>query len=303
MTTASSAAARARTYGIACAAAGAIAFSGKAIIVKLAYRHGIDAVTALAWRMLFSLPLFLALSWWASRGRQRLTASDWRLLLALGFSGYYLASLLDFLGLQYISASLERLILYLNPTLVALLGWMLFRRGISIRQWLALALSYLGVAVVLGPGGESAGDNVLLGGALVFASAASYALYLLYGAQAVQRLGALRVTGIATSIACVLCILHFLIFEPWSALRVAPEVLWLSALNASACTFLPVLLIMLALERIPPGLVAQTGMIGPLVVIGLGVWLLDEPLTVWMLAGSALVISGVWLLARRPASA
>jgi len=114
------------TSGLLLAAAGSIAFSGKAIIVKLAYRHGVDAVTLIMYRMLFALPLFLALAWWAGRGKPPLTARDWKVVAGLGFSGYYLARFLDFAGLQYITASLERLILYLNPTLVLLLGAVLF---------------------------------------------------------------------------------------------------------------------------------------------------------------------------------
>ena len=115
--------------GLTLAAAGSIAFSGKAIIVKLAYRHGVDAVTLLMYRMLFALPMFLAMAWWASRGQPALSRRDWLGVLGLGFSGYYLASFLDFWGLQYISASLERLILYLNPTLVLMLGWAVYGRG------------------------------------------------------------------------------------------------------------------------------------------------------------------------------
>jgi drug/metabolite transporter (DMT)-like permease len=117
--------------GLVLAMAGSIAFSGKAIIVKLAYRHGVDAVTLIMYRMLFALPLFVGMAWWASRGKPALSRRDWLGVLGLGFSGYYLASFLDFWGLQYISASLERLILYLNPTLVLVLGWLLFGRRIN----------------------------------------------------------------------------------------------------------------------------------------------------------------------------
>ena len=115
------------------AALGAICFSGKAIIVKLAYRYGVDAVTLIMLRMLFALPLFVAMAWWAGRGKPPLTRRDWLGVLGLGFSGYYLASFLDFAGLAYITASLERLILYLNPTLVLLFGWIVYRR--RIKRW------------------------------------------------------------------------------------------------------------------------------------------------------------------------
>ena len=131
--------------GVLLAGAGATAFSGKAIIVKLAYRHGVDAVTILMYRMLFAFPLFLVLSWWAGRGKAAPSARDWRMLFGLGFCGYYLASLLDFAGLQYIGASLERLILYLNPTVVLLAGKLLFKTDVTQRQWLALGVSYSGV--------------------------------------------------------------------------------------------------------------------------------------------------------------
>ncbi|HEY1092957.1 MAG TPA: DMT family transporter, partial [Burkholderiaceae bacterium] len=117
--------------GLLFAVFGAIAFSGKAIIVKLAYRHGVDAVTLIMYRMLFALPLFAAMAWWSSRGKAALTRRDWLGVLGLGFSGYYLASFLDFAGLAFISASLERLILYLTPTLVLLIGFLLYGRRIS----------------------------------------------------------------------------------------------------------------------------------------------------------------------------
>ena len=114
--------------GLLLAITGAIAFSGKAIIVKLAYRYGVDAVTLIMLRMLFALPIFAAMAWWAGRGKAPLSRRDWLGVIGLGFSGYYLSSFLDFAGLQYISASLERLILYLNPTFVMLLAWLLYRK-------------------------------------------------------------------------------------------------------------------------------------------------------------------------------
>jgi drug/metabolite transporter (DMT)-like permease len=287
-----------RVQGIALASVGAIAFSGKAIIVKLAYRYGVDAVTLLMYRMLFAFPLFLALSWWASRGKPALARGDWAVLLALGFCGYYLASFLDFMGLQYISASLERLILYLNPTFVLVMSVLLFKQSVSRRQWLALAVSYLGIVVVFGHDVSTSGTHVVLGSLLVLGSAVSYALYLLFSGHVVKRLGALRITGISTSVACVLCVGQFFLLRPPSAMHVAPEVIWLSLLNATVCTFLPVVLVMLAIERVGSGVAAQTGNIGPLSTILLSVLLLGEPFTVWIALGTALVLAGVYLLAR-----
>ena len=287
--------------GVLLAGAGAVAFSCKAIIVKLAYRQGVDAVTTIMYRMLFALPLFLALSWWAGRGKTAPSARDWRTLSGLGFCGYYLASFLDFAGLQYIGANLERLILYLNPTIVLLAGKLLFKTEVTRRQWLALSVSYVGVLLVFAHD-VRAGPDVTLGAALVFGSALSYAIYLVYSGEAVRRLGALRVTGLATSIACVLCIAQFFILKPPSAMLVAPEVLWLSVLNAALCTFVPVLMVMMALERIGAGITAQIGMIGPISTIVLSMLVLGEPFNAWMAAGTVLVFTGVWVLAKRSRS-
>jgi len=292
------AAPRAVWPGLLLATLGAIAFSGKAIIVKLAYRYGVDAVTLITYRMLFALPLFLALAWWAGRGKPALTRRDWIVVIGLGFSGYYLASFLDFAGLAYISASFERLILYLNPTLVLALGFVLFGRKVTGRQLLALAVSYSGVLLVFGHELSFQGANAALGAGLVFASAVSYAIYLVYSGEEVKRLGALRLTGLATTVACVLCILQFIVLRPIGALAVAPEVIWLSVLNATLCTFAPVLMVMMAIERIGATLAAQTGMIGPLSTILMGVVILGEPFTAWIAAGTVLVLAGIWLLAK-----
>jgi drug/metabolite transporter (DMT)-like permease len=284
--------------GLALAAAGSIAFSGKAIIVKLAYRHGVDAVTLIMYRMLFALPFFLVIAWWAGRGKPALSRRDLVAITGLGFSGYYLASFLDFAGLQYISASLERLILYLNPTLVLLLGVLLFRQRVSAQRLLALAVSYAGVLLVFGHELGAVGPQTALGAALVFTSAVSYAIYLVYSGAEVKRLGALRLTGWASSVACVLCIAQFLLLRPLAAAVVAPEVIVLSLLNATLCTVAPVVMVMMAIERIGATLTAQTGMIGPLSTITLGVLVLGEPFNAWIVAGTGLVLAGVWLLTR-----
>jgi drug/metabolite transporter (DMT)-like permease len=282
------------------AAAGAIAFSGKAIIVKLAYQYGVDSITLLMFRMLFAMPFFLLLAWWAGRSQAPLTRHDVWGVLGLGFSGYYLSSHLDFLGLQYISASFERLILYLNPTLVLILGWVLYKRKITYRQGVAMAVSYSGVLLVFGHEISLVGDNVFLGATLVFLSAVTYAIYLSYSGQLVQRLGSLRLAGLATTVACFFCILQFVLLKPMSALNVAPEVIGLSVLNATACTVLPVLLIMMAIERIGAGLTSQVGMIGPMSTLTMGVFFLNEPFTIWILAGTALVLGGVFWVTQTP---
>ena len=251
------------------------------------------------YRMLFALPLFVGLAWWAGRGKPPLSARDKWTVLGLGFSGYYLASYLDFLGLAYISASLERLILYLSPTLVLALGALLYGRRVSLRQAGALGVSYAGVLLVFGREVSLAGADVALGAGLVFASAVSYAVYLVYSGEEVARLGAARLAGLASSVACVLCIVQFVLLRPLSAaLEVAPQVIGLSVVNATLSTFAPVLMVMLAIERIGAPLTAQIGMIGPLSTIAMGVAILGEPFTAWTAAGTLLVMVGIGLLTR-----
>lgn len=286
--------------GLLLAAAGSIAFSGKAIIVKLAYLHGVDAITLVMLRMLFALPFFIAMAWWAGRHQAPLTRTDWLGVLGLGFLGYYLSSFLDFLGLQYISASFERLILYLNPTLVLVLGWVLYKRKITYRQGMAMAVSYSGVLLVFGHEVSLVGDNIGLGAILVFGSAITYAIYLTYSGELVQRLGSLRLAGLATTVACFFCILQFALLKPVAALNVVPEVIWLSMLNATVCTVLPVLLIMMAIERIGPGLTSQIGMIGPLSTLTMGAFFLNETFNLWILMGTVLVLGGVFWVTKAP---
>jgi drug/metabolite transporter (DMT)-like permease len=291
--------------GLLLAMAGAIAFSGKAIIVKLAYRYGVDAITLLMLRMLFALPFFLAIVWWTGRrartlGTPSLSTKDIWGVLGLGLTGYYLASFLDFAGLSYISASLERLILYLNPTLVLLLGLVLYGKRITAPQAIGTAISYSGVLLVFGHEATLVGSDVALGALLVFGSAVSYSIYLSYSGELVQRLGSLRLVGLATSVACILCIGQYVLLRPLGAvLTVAPEVIGLSVLNATACTVVPVLMVMMAIERIGSGLAAQVGMVGPMSTIAMGVVLLDEPMNGWIVAGTALVLVGVYVVSRR----
>ncbi len=287
--------------GLLLAALGAIAFSGKAIIVKLGYRYGADAVTLLALRMLVAFPFFLLMGAWAARRSKPLGAADrWRILL-LGFLGYYLASFLDFAGLAYITATLERLILYLTPTLVALIGWLALGKRISRRQVLALLVSYAGVALAFGHDLQGGGANILLGGALVFGSALAYALYLVGSGELVARVGAVRLTAYASSVASVLCLLQFVVLRPLEALVLPWQVHALSLVNGTLCTVLPVLAVMMAVARIGSALAAQVGMIGPVSTILLSLLLLGEPMGPWQVAGTVLVMAGVFAVSQQKA--
>ena len=287
--------------GIALALFGAIAFSGKAIIVKLGYRYGADAITLLALRMLVALPFFALMAGWARRDSQRfrLRGSDRWKVVGLGFSGYYLASFLDFAGLEYITATLERLILYLTPTLVLLIGVLVFKRKPAARQLLALAISYLGVTLAFAHDLEIGGDGIALGGLLVFLSALSYATYLVGSGEVVARVGAVRLTAYASAVAAGFCILHFLLVRPWQSLfELPPEIYTLSLLNGTVCMVLPVLATMMAVQRLGSALASQLGMIGPVSTIVLSLFLLGEPMGVWQIAGTVLVLIGVFTVTR-----
>lgn len=287
------------TVGLLLAAAGAVLFSGKAIVVKLAYRYGVDAETLLALRMLLALPFFAAALAWTTRGAPPLSAADHLRLWAIGLSGYYVASYLDFLGLQYISAALERLILYLNPTLVLLLSALLFGRRIGALDVAALALAYAGIVLVFWHDVRFEASGTALGSALVFGATACYAGYLVLAGEIVRRIGAIRLTAYAMCVATAGVLAQFALLRPLSALAQPAPVWWLSIVNAVACTVLPVFATMLAVERIGAGNVALMGMVGPIATIALGAVFLGEAVSGWQLAGTALVLAGVWVLSRK----
>lgn len=295
--------ARQFTIGLLLAALGSVLFSAKAIVVKLAYRHGVDAETLIALRMIYALPFFLVTLAWVSRGAPALPLRDHLRILLVGVLGYYIASYLDFLGLQYVTAALERLILYLSPTVVLLLSAVFLRRPIGRADWLALALSYAGIVLAFWHDVRLEGDRVLLGSTLVFGSAVAYALYLVISGELVRRVGAIRLTAYAMCVACAGVLLQFALLRPLASLAAPAPVQWLSVFNAVACTVLPVFAMMLAVARIGAGNAALTGMVGPVSTIVLGYLFLGEAITGWQLAGTVLVLAGVLVLSRKRGAA
>jgi len=289
--------------GLLCAVFAAVGFSFKAILVKLAYQYGVDAETLLALRMAFSLPFFIGMAWVsAHRATSRWTPQDGAWLFGLGLLGYYLASYLDFLGLRYISAALERLILFVYPTLVVLLSAVLFGQRITGRVLSALALCYAGIALAVAHDWRLAGSarDLALGSALVFGSALSYALYLLGNGRVVNRLGVLRVTAFASIVAGLLAIGQFLLLRPVAVLLLQPGPVYALALAMTLfSTVLPVWAVSEAIRRLGAGPVALTGSLGPIVTLLLAWLLLDEGLGAAQMAGAALVIAGVTVMARR----
>ena len=278
----------------------AMAFSAKAVIVKLAYAYPVDAATLLALRMLFSAPFFLLMALWSSRAAAAVsfTRKDWLSVGLLGFIGYYLASYLDFLGLQYVTAGLERLILFLYPTVVVLLSAWLLKKPVRRHHIAALVLSYGGIALVFAENLEFGGHvfEVALGGALVFASGVVYSFYLIGAGEVIGKLGAARFTSYAMLVACAVAMLQFLAAHDLSALALPRQVYWLSLLMAVVCTVIPAWLMAEGIRRTSANHAALVGSVGPVVTIYLGYRVLDEPISAIQLVGVVLVLAGVTLV-------
>lgn len=287
---------RSRIVGILLVLVAATAFSGKGILIKLAYRHGVDAVTLMTLRMVLSAPFFVVLGWWAARGAnvQPLAPADRRAVVVLGLVGYYLASYFSFLGLQYITAALERLLLFLHPTFVVLLAAVFFKRPITRRDVVAILLSYVGIALVFGHDLATQPGNVALGSFWVLLSALFYAAYLLGSGRLVGRVGSLRFASYAGLVSCIAIVLHYAVVRDFSVILSQPApVYWLALVMAVVSTVLPIVLTSEGIRRIGASHASIIGSVGPVSTIFLGAMLLDEPVTAMQLAGAALVLAGV----------
>lgn len=231
----------------------------------------------------------------------RLSWTDQIKIFVLGFMGYFFSSYLDFLGLQYISVGLERIVLYLTPTIVLLISYFALKKSVSRLQWYALAVGYLGVIVVFIQDASSTGSTALLGMGLVFASACSYAIYMIGSGEMVRRVGSVRMVVYASSASALLSVIQILIYDPAAVFVQTPQIYWLSLLNASLCTVIPMLLIMIAINRIGSPLVAQAGILGPVSTLFMGWAVLSEPITALQIGGMILVIGAMWLLVKNDA--
>jgi len=287
---------KAHLAGVALVATAAVFFSGKGVIIKLAYRYGVDAVTLLALRMLFSAPFFVLLGWWAARDgdTEPLSWADRRSLVVLGLIGYYLASYFDFLGLQYVTAALERLLLFVHPTFVVLFSAVLFGRRITRVDVLAIALSYLGIFVVFYNDLATQPGNVALGSFWVLLSALFYAAYLIGSGRLVGRVGTLRFACYAGLISSVAVVTHFLVTRDAALVfsQLAP-VYWLALLMAVFSTVLPIAMTMEGIRRIGASHASIVGSVGPLATIFLGAIFLGERITIIQVVGAALVLGGI----------
>jgi drug/metabolite transporter (DMT)-like permease len=287
-----------RAWGALFALAGTIAFAFRPVLIKLGYAAApVSATTLLFLRMALAFPFFAAVAWWLRR-EPPIARRDWLGIVGLGFLGYYLASLLDFLGLQYVPAGLGRLIMFLYPTLVVILSALFLAKRPTSRELAALALTYAGIALVLshqlGAGPEH--RLFLLGAALVFGSAMCYAVYLVTGSQLVKRVGSMRFTAYTMMISTAPAVVQFALLEGPAALTL-PGTVWIYAiLLATACTVLPVFLVAESLKRIGANHFALIGALGPVTTVLADFALLEGALTPLQVAGGALVIGGVLLV-------
>ena len=276
----------------------AIGFSAKAILVKLAYVESVDAITLLALRMAFALPFFLVVAAQVNRDAHalRLTAKDRLAVVGLGLIGYYLASYLDFLGLQYISAGLERLILFLYPTMVVIISALVFKHRIGRTGLLALAISYAGIALVFLHDLHVLQLDALTGSVLVFGSALAYAVYLVGAGHTIARIGATRFTAYVMTVACAACLVQFAVTHPLSALSLPSRVYGLSIAMAVLSTVMPAFLLAASMRRIGSVHTSMIGSVGPVSTIVLAYVFLGERMSLVQVAGSMLVLAGVLMI-------
>jgi drug/metabolite transporter (DMT)-like permease len=283
--------------GVVFALLAAVGFSAKAILVKLAYLDHVDAITLLALRMVFSVPFFIGVAIWVRRQHVApLNTHDRLLVLGLGLIGYYCSSFLDFLGLQYISAGLERLILFLYPTMTVILAAVLYRRAIGSKVIAAMALCYAGIALVFLHDIGIKEGSVVLGASLVFASTLSYSIYLVGAGHAIKRIGAMRFTAYAMVVASIASLLQFVVMRPLSALDLPLRVYELSLAMAIFSTVLPVFMLSFAIRRIGSGSASLIGSLGPVSTIYMAYVFLNERISLLQIAGSALVLCGVLII-------
>lgn len=288
--------------GFALAAAGAALFSTKAIFIKLAYMDQVNPALMLALRNVVALPFFLGVGIYTvlklrREGKALPSLKLTGQALATGFIGYYVSSLLDFEGLSYITAQLERLVLFTYPIFVMFLGWMFFKARITWMSVLAAAITYAGLVVVFLSALPTGGRDVWIGTALVLGCAVTFALYQLLAKGFITAMGSALFTSIALTGSAVACIAHYVITSRSFDFSSSPRFFWLAAGTAIFATVLPSFLVNAGLARISPQSTSMIATISPLITISLAVWILGEQFTVADAIGAAMVIAGVMLFA------
>lgn len=277
-----------------------IGFSAKAIFAKLIYKDVADPVTVLFLRMVFSLPFFLIGSFISSRNKEKknLNLKEWSYLAFLGFIGYYLSSIFDFIGLVHVSAGMERLILFIYPTIVVLVSAFHYKRSVKKKEIVSLSLTYLGILIVFSAENFKITDfkSFYYGSFLIFLCAFTYALYLIGSESVIPSIGASRFTSYAMTFACLSIIIHYFLTHPFQALALPANVYYLSFSMAIISTVIPTFTLSQGIKRIGSGNASIIGTFGPVSTIFLAYIFLDERFTAIQIAGTALVIAGVLIV-------
>src|SRR6478736_3913769 len=283
---------------------GSICFSSKAIFVKVAYRDTpVDAVTLLALRMLFSLPFFVLSATYSSRKTDnvKFTTKQWLGVALIGCLGYYVSSLLDFLGLQYISAGIERLVLFIYPTLVLLMSAIIFKVKINSRQWIALLITYGGLCLAFS-GEVNVVENkadFYKGVLLIFICAITFAIYIVGSGRLIPGIGSGKFNSYSMSFAGVAVLIHFFISSDKSLFDLPLMVYVYSLFMAVFATIIPSYLVAEGIKRIGSDNAAIVGSIGPVSTIVQAFFILHEPIHALQLAGTALILVGVLIIGRK----
>jgi drug/metabolite transporter (DMT)-like permease len=276
---------------------GAVCFSAKAVMVKLSYIHAVDAITVLTLRMLFSLPFYIVVLYLNRKkleeAKTTLTKKDWINVVVMGVVGYYLASIFDFVGLEYVTAGLERLILFVYPTLVVVLSAIFLKKKIGKTEYIALGLTYFGVFIVFFDDAVVTQKNVWLGTLLIFGSALTYAIYLIGTGQLTPKLGSVNYTALSMIVSTVVVFLHYFIVADVKNLFANKEVLWLTLNMAVFSTVIPSFLIAEGIRLMGSGRASIVASVGPVSTIILAYFFLDESFGWIQFAGTVLVLAGV----------
>lgn len=289
--------------GILLGILGVVLFSSKAVMVKLAYNYHVDAITILLLRMLFSFPFYLVIAYLYRNKNQRynIKKKDFYWLILFGFIGYYLASYFDFVGLSYIKASLERIILFVYPTIVLLLNSLFFKKPITKIQALAIFLSYLGIVIAFSGELHISGNNLYLGGLLIMLSAITYASYLVGSGWLIPKFGVMKFTAYAMIVSCISVFIHFGFVGEVDVFSLQKEVYFLGFLIAIFATLIPSFLVSASIKMISSSNFAIVAGIGPISTIVLASIFLGEELTILQFFGALLVIIGIVIISLRQA--
>lgn len=291
----------ATTIGIIFAILGVVLFSAKAIMVKLAYQYHVDTISLLFFRMVFALPFYIVIAIWKKpKQPDKIKSKDYLWLIFFGFVGYYLASLFDFEGLQYLKAGLERIILFIYPTMVVFLSWLFLKKKISKKQSIAIAITYVGIVVVFWNEIGVEGDTIYWGGFLIFLSALTYAMYLVGSGWLIPKFGAITFTAYAMIVSTACVVVHyFSINSNVSLFEYPTEVYWLGLAMAIFSTLIPSFLVSAAIERLGASTFSIFGSLGPISTILLAYFFLNETISIVQIVGMIVVILGVSFVSRK----